>query len=185
MGGKRKCDADGNVIPWPSDLKKRKKISRSRCDRPARENGTENAQRAEGRAAFNTDESVEQLKSLGLQHCHHCEVDLPVSAFPVAAPSSLKSVDGNGYLNCTECLDRDAEYRLSEGRTVYILDRSRMRSQSWKAHVKLLLKNKPGFDRYVLDNFDPKNPPKRNTLEEMKEKPVNHGMFDCFIIAVF
>jgi hypothetical protein len=78
-----------------------------------------------------------------------------------------------------------AKQAVEAGRHVYVLDRSRMRSQAWKARVKLLLKNKPGFDRYVLDNFDPKNPPKRNTLEEMKEKPVNHGMFDCFIIAVF
>ena len=88
MGGKRKCDADGNLIPWASDLKKRK---RSRCERPSRANGTKNALRAESRAAFNTDESVEQLKAEGLQHCHKCEVDLPVSAFPM--DSFIAAVD--------------------------------------------------------------------------------------------
>ena len=128
---------------------------------------------------------MEQLKAEGLQKCRNCEGELPVSAFPVAVPSSLKSVEGNGYLCCTKCVDRMAKWRCETGRQVYILDRSRMRSQAWKARAKLLLKNKPGFDRYVLDNFEPKNPPKRNTLDEMKEKPVNHGMFDCFIIGVF
>ena len=80
MGNPRKCDADGNVIPWPSDLKKRIR-KRSRGSRLARANGTENAQQKERRAVFNTDESVEQLKAEGLQHCHNCQVDLPVSAF--------------------------------------------------------------------------------------------------------
>ena len=59
-----------------------------------------------------------------------------------------------------------------------------MRSQDWKYRVKSSLKNKPGYGRYVLDNFDPKNPPKRNTLKEMKEKtkPIDHGTFHCFLL---
>ena len=99
MGSSRECDADGNVIPWPSDLKKRIR-KRSRSSRPARADGTENAQRQERVAAFNTAEFVEQLKAEGLQNCTTCRVVLPVSAFPVAVPSSSKSVDGNGYLTC-------------------------------------------------------------------------------------
>ena len=62
-----------------------------------------------------------------------------------------------------------------------------MRSLHWKYQIKASLKDKPGYDAYVLANFDLKKPRKRNTLEEMKEKkkPVDHGMFDYGFIAVF
>ena len=53
-----------------------------------------------------------------------------------------------------------------------------MRSLATKFKINSTLKNKSGFDRYVLDNFDPKE-------KEMKEKPVDHGMFYLFFIAVF
>ena len=69
MARKRKRDADGNVILYPSDLKKRPRTNRSR---PAWDDGRENAQKKEARAAASTDEAVEQLRAEGLQKCADC-----------------------------------------------------------------------------------------------------------------
>ena len=63
--GNRPRDIDGNVIPYPSDLKKRSRPNRIR---PARNDARENAQKKETRAAAKPDEAVEQLRVEGLQN---------------------------------------------------------------------------------------------------------------------
>ena len=99
MGGKRKRDANGKVIPSPSDSK-----PRPNRNRPGRRNGSENAKTEQNRA----DETLalEMAPELGLRKCGNCHVTnfdtKHVDSFSVPVPTSSQEA----YKCCTACLDK-------------------------------------------------------------------------------
>ena len=85
--GKRKRDANGKVIPNPSDLKPR--ITRKDRHRPGRRNGSEQEKTAQKR--LDDQLALEEMPEMGLRKCTDCHVVKSLGAFDIPVGTSIKT----------------------------------------------------------------------------------------------
>ena len=174
--GKRKRDANGKIIPSPSDSK-----PRPNRNRPGRRNGSENAKTEQNRV----DETLalELAPELCLRKCNACHVTKPVDSYPVPVSTSIQEA----YKSCTACLEKMKADNLANGITSYMLNRERVRSLLWQSEVKANLFGTEGYEDYAAACLEanpektPQVPKPRCQLDEMIEKTPNHGMFTLIL----
>ena len=172
MGG-RKRDANGKIIPSPSDLNRDHKAR----NRPGRRNGTENARREVHEAEV--DKLAEQ-SGVEVRRCGQCKIVKSLDSFSDGcAPTSRKT----HFKGCTQCLHKKQSRKIESGETKYTLERARTRMLRQQALNKATLFGTEGYEDYAaacLEANPEKNPQvlkPRCQLDEMEEKTLNHGMF--------
>ena len=172
--GKRKRDANGKIVyDRPSDLNR---TSKDR-NRPGRRNGSEHTKTAQKR--FDDGLALAAVSELGLHKCTECHVTKSLGAFDIPAGTSIKTA----YKYCRKCCDEKNAKRLAEGETKYTRNRFRIRQIRQQKSNKASLLGCEGYEKYAAAcrEANPENAPgvarPRLPLQEMGEKPQNHGMF--------
>ena len=154
----------------------------------------ENAQKRDSRVEANAPDAVKQLREHGLQICRLSEVILPVSAFPVAVKSSIKSVDGKGYTYTYVCCTKSCNAGSGRGKPAKMSDCIIVLSKGNKCEPnrgsirpRPRSRTSPATTATSWQISIPRILRRETLLEELleKPKPVEHGMFDCFFIDVF
>ena len=180
MGG-RKRDADGKIIPSPSDLNRDHKAR----NRPGRRNETERKRREVHESEV--DKLAEQ-SGMEVRRCGQCKVVKSLDSFSDGcAPTSSRT----RWASCTLCLDTKQSRTIEPGETKYTLERARTRMLRQQALNKATLFGTEGYEEYeeackaANPEKTPGVPKPRLRLGEMEEKPMNHGMFDTILSCLF
>ena len=178
----RKRDANGKIIYSSCDLKKRVRPNRIRHARLDGSEQKKTKQKNADNALF-----VEAHPELGLRRCPDCRVTKSLGAFDVPVATSKKTT----FKCCRQCCDSLKASRHASGETKYTMERARIRSLKHQNDIKATLLGTEGYEAYsaACDAANPAKTPgvpkPRLPLEQMEEKPLNHGMFDTILSCLF
>ena len=170
MGG-RKRDANGKIIPSPSDLNRDHKAR----NRPGRRNGTERAMKSREVHEAEVDKLAEQ-SGMEVRRCGQCKVVKSLDSFSdgcICAPTSSRT----RWASCTLCLDTKQSHTIESGETKYTLERARTRTLAMQALNKATLFGTEGYEDYAAACLEA-NPEKNSSSSKTSSSTARDGSED-------